>query len=53
MGLGMLAELVSVNRKLIEEIRFLLSRDRSPETREAGGEEPREQTALGAPPPSR
>ena len=45
-GLGMLAELVSVNRKLLEEIRFLLSRDRGSEARK--GEEPGEQTALGA-----
>jgi hypothetical protein len=33
-GLGMLAELVSVNRKLLEEIRFRLSRDRGSEARE-------------------
>jgi glycosyltransferase involved in cell wall biosynthesis len=47
-GLGVLADLVSVNRKLIEEIRYLLSRDRGAETREGEGEESRERTALGA-----
>ena len=50
-GLTVRSVPVSVNRKLLEEIRFPLSRDRGPEAGE--GEEPGEQTALGAEPPFR